>query len=124
MADLYGNPSAPPAASGLTDNVAGGLAYLTFIPALIFLFVEPYNRREFVRFHCFQSLFLTAVSIVIQIIQVLLLHLLGTVGALIGSVLSLILFVVWLIAIVQAFRGFKFVIPGIGPLAQQYAVKA
>jgi len=29
--------------SGLSDNAAGGLAYITVIPAIIFLILEPYN---------------------------------------------------------------------------------
>lgn len=42
------------ATGGLTDNVAGMLAYVTIIPAIIFLIMEPYNRSRFVRFHAFQ----------------------------------------------------------------------
>jgi hypothetical protein len=30
-------------APGLADNVAGMLAYVTIIPAIIFLVLEPYN---------------------------------------------------------------------------------
>src|SRR5580698_7529036 len=50
---------AAPAASGATmaDNVAGMLAYITIIPAIIFLVMEPYNKSRFVRFHSFQSVF-------------------------------------------------------------------
>ena len=48
---------APTAAAGLTDNVAGALAYLTIIPAILFLVLEPFNKRRFVRFHAFQSIF-------------------------------------------------------------------
>ena len=42
---------------GMADNVAGMLAYVTIIPAIIFLVVEPYNKSRFVRFHAFQCLF-------------------------------------------------------------------
>ncbi len=55
-----GAPAARPAqttAGGLTDNVAGMLAYVTIIPAIIFLVTEPYNKSRFVRFHSFQSIF-------------------------------------------------------------------
>ena len=41
----------------MTDNVAGMLAYITIIPAIIFLVMEPYNKSRFVRFHSFQSIF-------------------------------------------------------------------
>ncbi len=48
---------AAPAAGAMADNVAGMLAYVTIIPAIIFLVMEPYNRNRFVRFHSFQSIF-------------------------------------------------------------------
>jgi uncharacterized membrane protein len=54
-----GAPSAAASApaAGLTDNLAGLLAYL-FIPAIVFLALEPYNKRKFIRFHSFQAIFL------------------------------------------------------------------
>ena len=55
-------------AGGLTDNVAGALAYVTFIPAIIFLVMEPYNKNRFVRFHSFQSLFFTLACFVLGIV--------------------------------------------------------
>ena len=60
---------APAAASagGLTDNVAGMLAYVTIIPAIIFLVMEPYNKNRFVRFHSFQCLFFAVALIVLHI---------------------------------------------------------
>jgi uncharacterized membrane protein len=42
--------------SGLSDNAAGGLAYLTIIPAIVFLIVEPFKRSSYVRFHAWQSI--------------------------------------------------------------------
>ena len=47
-----------PVQSGLSNNAAGALAYVTIIPAIIFLIIEPYNRNSFVRFHAWQSIFL------------------------------------------------------------------
>ena len=44
-------PASAAAAGGLADNVAGLLAYLTIIPAIIFLVIEPFNKNRFVRFH-------------------------------------------------------------------------
>src|ERR1700726_518977 len=35
---------------GLTQTVAGALAYVTIIPAILFLVIEPYNKDRFVRF--------------------------------------------------------------------------
>ena len=36
-------PIVAPAGAGLTDNVAGALAYVTIIPAIVFLVVEPFK---------------------------------------------------------------------------------
>lgn len=44
MADPTPAVPTPPAQSGLSDNAAGALAYVTIIPAIIFLIVEPYNK--------------------------------------------------------------------------------
>src|SRR5690242_5920037 len=63
-------PAAAPtqsAGAGLTDNVAGMLAYVTFIPAIIFLVMEPYNKSRFIRFHSFQSIFLAVAMIAISV---------------------------------------------------------
>ena len=63
-------PVPPQAAqSGLSDNAAGAIAYITIIPAIIFLLVEPYNKSSFVRFHAWQSIFLGIAAIAVGIDQ-------------------------------------------------------
>ena len=49
---------------GLSDNAAGAIAYITIIPAIVFLLVEPYNKKPFVRFHAWQCIFLYVACIV------------------------------------------------------------
>jgi hypothetical protein len=66
-------PSTPPypppvASSGLSDNTAAALSYITFIPAIIFLVMEPYNKSQFVRFHAFQSIAFCVVSFALHIV--------------------------------------------------------
>ena len=54
------NPPPPVAATagGLTDNIAGALCYLVgFVTGILFLVMEPYSKKPFVRFHAFQSIF-------------------------------------------------------------------
>ncbi|MGA9979216.1 MAG: zinc-ribbon domain-containing protein, partial [Candidatus Sulfotelmatobacter sp.] len=51
----------------LTENMAGALAYLTFIPATAFLLIEPYSKNRFVRFHCLQCLFLTLTCLLLGV---------------------------------------------------------
>ena len=54
--------------AGLSDNAAGAIAYITIIPAIIFLVMPPYNQSPTVRFHAWQSIFLNVFSIVMYIV--------------------------------------------------------
>src|SRR5215469_1502846 len=56
----------PPVA--LEDRCVGALAYLTFIPALVFIFLKQFQERRFVRFHAFQSVFFWSVVIVMLVV--------------------------------------------------------
>jgi len=52
----------------MTDNVAGALCYLVgFITGVLFLILEPYSKRPFVRFHAFQSVFFSVGWILLSI---------------------------------------------------------
>lgn len=116
-----------PNPSGLSDNAAGGIAYLTFIPAIIFLVVEPFNKNPFVKFHSWQSILLSGASIAISILRIFVMvflhHIPGfwILNSLVGLVIGLGFFVLWLIAIVNAFNGKKFSIPVIGAIAEKQA---
>jgi uncharacterized membrane protein len=108
--------AAAPAASGLNDNVAGLLAYL-FIPAIIFLVLEPFNRNPFVRFHAFQGLFLGLTSIVGHII----LGFIPVIGWILMPFLSLAILILSVIAAVKAFQNQKWHVPILGDLAEKQA---
>src|SRR6266536_5192066 len=111
------------APGGLADNVAGMLAYVTIIPAIIFLVMEPYNKNRFIRFHSFQCLFFCVALIVLQIglsilavvpfmaIVTIPLHLLIALGA----------FIVWIILLMKANQGQMYKLPMIGDLAEKQA---
>ncbi len=43
------------------------LAYVTIIPAIIFLVLEPYNKNRFIRFHSFQSIFFCVALIALSV---------------------------------------------------------
>lgn len=112
-----------PVASGMTDNVAGMLAYVTFIPAIIFLVTAPYNQSRFVRFHSYQSIFFSVAVFAIQVVLSIAtvvpflilitgpLHLLVFLGAL----------VLWIILLLKANQGQMFKLPIIGDLAEKQA---
>ena len=108
-----------PEATGLTSNMAGGLAYITIIPAIIFLVVAPYNRDPFVRFHSWQSLILGVGWFVLRLILVFI----PILGHLVAMILSIIILIVWLIAMLKAFQGQEWKIPIVGDLAKQQAAK-
>jgi uncharacterized membrane protein len=57
---------------GLNENSTCGLAYLTFIPAIIFLVTAPYNQNANVRFHSWQSIFLTVAAIAAMFVHIVL----------------------------------------------------
>src|SRR6266567_2305074 len=62
------------AGGGLTDNMAGALAYVTIIPAIVFLVLEPYNKKRFIRFHSFQCIFLCIALFVLGVALQILWH--------------------------------------------------
>ena len=102
--------------TGLTDNTAAALAYITIIPAIIFLVVAPYNQKSFIRFHAWQSIFLGIAAFVIGFINII--PLLGQLIFLVGM---LVLFVAWIIALLKALKGERFKLPLIGNLAEKQA---
>ena len=115
-------PSIPPAssgASGLADNVASALCYLPIL-GIIFLLVEPYSRNKLVRFHAFQSLFLTAAMVAINIVLGSVFEILWT-GLVFFPLVRLLYLVLVIYLAFQAFKGQKIVTPVIGPLAEKQA---
>ncbi len=111
-------PYAPPATpvaltdAGLTDTAAGALAYVTILPAILFLVIAPYNTRPFVKFHSFQCLGLAAVWICLSIIGII--PILGLLVLAFGSLAMLIL---WIICIVKASQGSYLKLPYISDFA-------
>ena len=112
-------PSAGAGASGMTDNVAGALAYIPII-GIIFLLIDPYKSNRGIRFHSFQGLFLLAVVIVLNILT----------GVIVGvawsfwflySLIRLAFAVIWIYCMYKAYTGEKVVLPIIGPIAEKQA---
>jgi len=105
--------------SGLSDNVAGALAYIPII-GLIFLLIEPYNRNKLIRFHAFQSLFLLAAAIVTNILISVLTSMMWSLIFLWG-IIRLAYLVLWLFMMFKTYSGVKVVLPIIGPIAEKQA---
>jgi uncharacterized membrane protein len=117
-------PSAPPqaAAGGMEDNVAGTLCYvLGFVTGIIFLVLEPYNRNKEIRFHAFQSIFLSVAVFVLNVaMTILAVATAGLMGLLMPFVM-LGVFVLWIFVLLKTYQGQKIVLPVIGPLAEKQA---
>jgi len=117
--------TAPPQAQGqgMTDNVAGMLAYVTFIPAIIFLVVAPYNRNRFIRFHSFQCIFLCVALLVLHfglgVLSVV--PFLAVITFPIHMLINLGAFILWIVLLLKANQGQMYKLPFIGDLAEKQA---
>jgi len=119
-----GAPAATAApGQGMTDNVAGMLAYFTIIPAIIFLVMEPYNRNRFIRFHAFQCLFFAVAWTVLWIALSIFAHIpvLGWLSILIWPLIGLAGFIIWIILVIKANQGQMYKLPFIGDMAEKQA---
>ncbi|HAH65386.1 MAG TPA: hypothetical protein DCL72_07910 [Rhizobiales bacterium] len=111
------------AGGGLTDNMAGALAYVTIIPAIVFLVLEPYSKKRFIRFHSFQCIFFAvawtvlwiALRIIVQI------PILGWATVLLWPLVSLAGLIIWVILVLKAYQGQTFKLPVIGDMAEKQA---
>jgi uncharacterized membrane protein len=122
MSDETGTTS--PSAEGLSDTAAGAIAYITWIPAVIFLVMAPYNQRPFVKFHAWQNLLLNAACLVLYVAMVILsfvlviIHL-GLLAIPLYGLLFLALVVAWIMCIVKASQGSAFKLPVISGFASK-----
>lgn len=110
--------------TGLSENAAGGLAYITVIPAIIFLIVAPYNRSSYVRFHAWQCIFMAIAWFVIDVAigifgRFLVFFRLITLG--LYPLVALAMLILWLIVLIKAFNGERFKLPIVGDLAEKQA---
>ncbi len=121
-------PRAQGKVGSLPEAIGGALAYLSFIPAVVFLLVEPYRSNRFLRFHSIQCLLCWLAAIVTASV----LRLAGVVMywipmlgplllVLVATVLGLATFVLWIVLIVKALQGEFFRLPWIGNFAARRA---
>jgi len=122
------NAPAPATTTGLTPNVAAGLAcLLPLVGGIIFLALE--KKDKFVRFWAMQSVFLGGILFGVTIVLGIASFIFGMIP-LIGFVLVAVLlfakfafgvawFVVYVIAIFKAFTGQEWEVPWLGPLARK-----
>jgi uncharacterized membrane protein len=114
----------------IPSNGAATLAYLVgFITGIIFLVIEPYKRDSYVRFHAFQSIFLSVVYVAVFMVWgaisgtlfVVSLGFLWSALVLLWALLRLAFFLLWLFMMYKAYSNERFMLPFIGPLAAKQA---
>ena len=109
---------------GMNENIAGMLAYVTIIPAIVFLVVEPFNKNRFVRFHAFQNIFFVVAWIALWLALGIVVHIpfLGWATILIWPLISLGGLILWVVLVLKAYQGQMFKLPVIGDMAEKQAV--
>lgn len=114
----------------LPERVAGAIAYLSFVPAIVFLLLEPYKKNHFLRFHCWQCLLYCGATIaaaaLLRLLSILLVMIpvLGPLLVSIAVVLAVLAAIcIWLVLVVKAFQGERFRLPVLGDFAEQYAMR-
>ncbi|MBZ5593535.1 MAG: DUF4870 domain-containing protein [Acidobacteriia bacterium] len=112
----------------MNDNLAGALCYLVgFITGILFLVMEPYSRRPFVRFHAFQSIFFSvgwiglsiALSIAFTIVGVAM-HM-WLIFLPLRMLIGFAGFLLWLFCMYKAYNGEWYQLPIVGPAAAKQA---
>lgn len=112
----------------LRENIAGALAYLTFVPAIIFLLRDPYRKNRFVRFHAVQCLVLWLIGIVLGLVLRLLgmlVFLIPVLGPLLVVIVDMVFILgallLWFVLIIKALQGETLGLPWVGNVAEQNA---
>lgn len=108
---------AQPQQNGLSETAAGTIAYITIIPAIVFLAMEPYNRSSHVRFHAWQSICLGVSAIAVHLV----LGLIPIVGWIAMPLVGLGFLVLWIMTIIKASKGERYKLPIIGNFAEKQA---
>jgi uncharacterized membrane protein len=121
---VSGGPGAGPvtAAGSMTENVAGALCYLLgFITGILFLVLEPYSRNRNVRFHAFQSIFLSVAILILHFVISSLSMFTFGLTLLLSMLLSLASLLIWLYMMWKTYQNERVVLPVIGEIAQKQA---
>ena len=107
-------------------NIIAALTYLLgFVTGLIFLYLEPYNQDEFIRFHARQSIGFSVAWFAIGVVFGVFIAVLPRgLGALLNFLLTLIdiaLAVFWLFLMYKAYNGERYRIPELADIVDSIA---
>ena len=107
-------------------NIIAALTYLLgFVTGLIFLYLEPYNQDEFVRFHARQSIGFSvawfAIGVVFGVFIAVLPHGLGVLLNFLLTLIDIALAVFWVFLMYKAYNGERYRIPELADIVDSIA---
>jgi len=113
----------------MEENLICALCYAFLVlTGIVFLVVPPYNQNKLVRFHAFQAIFTWVAMVVLYIVAFIVSFVLVFIPGIGHALISLIYAALglgslglWLFLMFKAYNKEKFVLPVIGPLAEQQA---
>jgi uncharacterized membrane protein len=108
------------------NQVVAALAYLLGpVTGIIFLYLEPYDKDEFVRFHARQSVAFSIAWIVINIVLSVFIAVLpfglGRLLAVLLELINLGLAIMWIFLMYKAYSGERYRIPELADLADSFS---
>jgi uncharacterized membrane protein len=108
------------------SHVIAALSYLLgFITGLIFLYVEPYNQDEFVRFHARQSIGFSvawfAISVILGVFIAVLPQFLSVILSFLLDIIDIALAVYWIFLMYKAYIGERYRIPELADIVDSIA---
>jgi len=108
-----------------TKPLAALTYLLGFVTGIVFLYLEPYNQDEFIRFHARQSIGFSVVWFAIWIIFGVFIAILPlALGRVLGGIETLInlgLAIFWLFLMYKAYRGERYRIPQLADIVDNIA---
>jgi uncharacterized membrane protein len=106
--------------------VIAALSYLLgFVTGIIFLYLEPYNQDEYIRFHARQSIGFSvawfAIAVVFGVFIAVLPHGLGALLNFILTLIDIALAVFWVFLMYKAYNGERYRIPELADIVDSIA---
>jgi uncharacterized membrane protein len=108
------------------NQVVAALAYLLGpVTGILFLYLEPYDRDEFVRFHARQSIAFSiawfVVNIILWVFIAVMPYALGRLLAGLQELINLGLAIMWVFLMYKAYIGERYRIPQLADLADSFS---
>jgi uncharacterized membrane protein len=110
---------------GPSQPIAALTYLLGFVTGIIFLYLEPYNQDEFIRFHARQSIGFSvvwfAVNVIFGVFVAVLPHQLGGLFGFLQGLVNLGFAIFWLFLMYKAYSGERYRIPELSNVIDQVA---